>query len=155
MPRWTPFEPYFWSLVDKTENCWIWLGGRYGDGYGRVWKDGRRQAAHRVAYELSISIIPDGIQACHHCDNKLCVRPDHLFLGTQADNMQDWTKKGLNKALANGTLTQRGNDHWTRKPAATRWRKNLSALRKRELRLGIRVVIRGDKGRIMGHRKIT
>lgn len=155
MPRWSPFEPYFWSQVDKTETCWNWTGNRYSCGYGRVHYQGRRHPAHRVSYRLVVGEIPNGLFVCHHCDNKLCVNPKHLFIGTQKDNMQDWTKKGLNKALSNGTLSQRGDDHWTRKPSAQEWKDRISRKLKEELRDGIRTVIRDDKGRILGHRRIT
>lgn len=149
------FEEYFWSLVDKSGECWIWAGGTSSDGYGRISRNGVRQGAHRIAYELVNGPIKDGLFACHHCDIKKCVRPSHIFLGTQKDNMQDWTRKGLNKALVNGTLKQEGDSHWTKQPEAAAWKSRISALRKEEIRTGVRQVIRGEKGQIMGHRKTS
>ena len=153
MPRWSPFEPYFWSLVKKTNGCWIWTGDS-SKGYGRIWRGTRRYAAHRVAYELTVGPIPPGLNACHHCDNRICVRPDHIFLGTQKDNMQDWTKKGLNKAVASRSLFKTGDDHWLRQNTkkAKIARQSISDRRKLEWRETQRVAIRDSRGRIMGTR---
>ena len=145
MPRWTPFEPYFWSLVDKSGECWLWLGGRYSDGYGRVHYKGRRHPAHRVSCELSGRPIPDDLHGCHECDNKLCVRPDHIFPGTQADNMQDWTKKGKNKLVQNPI---RGDDHYMRRLISARCR--MGDARRAEFASGKREIVRGEDGRIIG-----
>lgn len=91
----TPAE--FWSLVDKSDadGCWHWRGRVNSNGRGRLSFDGRRQYAYRVAWELTNDRrIPDGMYACHSCDNPLCVRPAHIFLGTQFDNMRDAVAKG-------------------------------------------------------------
>lgn len=157
MPRWSPFEPYFKSMIDTSGDCWLWMGGKDSKGYGRVWRDGRRQGTHRVSYELSIGPIPDGLYICHHCDNKLCARPSHLFLGTQKDNMQDWTKKGKNILINDPSLLKRGDDHWTRQKTkqAKKELKKVSELRKQEWASGKRVAIRDSKGRIMGTRMVA
>ena len=70
--------------------CWIWLGAITNHGYGRMTL-GRKThiAAHRASYELKNGPIPDGMLALHHCDIKWCVNPDHIFLGTQQNNMDD------------------------------------------------------------------
>jgi hypothetical protein len=88
----------FWNNVDKSGECWLWTRSVGPAGYGQlgVWTDGKNKAkyAHRHAYELSKGEIPDGMHVCHTCDNKLCVRPDHLTVGSPYDNALDRTRKG-------------------------------------------------------------
>ena len=95
----------FWAKVQKSEaGCWIWTGGTNSNGYGtfRV-STGVSEYAHRLAWTLIQGPIPDGLDVCHSCDSlypirdvtyRRCVRPDHLFLGTQLDNMRDMRAKG-------------------------------------------------------------
>ncbi len=83
----------FWSKVDTTGDCWIWLAST-SDGYGNFWMDNRKWKAHRFSYELEHGPIPEGLIICHRCDDRKCVRPEHLFLGTHKDNSQDREKKG-------------------------------------------------------------
>jgi hypothetical protein len=84
----------FWAKVKKTDICWTWKGSRNGDGYGHFFFNGRVMLAHRVVWTMANGAIPDGLQVLHKCDNPPCVRPDHLFLGTQLDNLADMEKKG-------------------------------------------------------------
>src|SRR3990172_5802510 len=94
----TAFIARFWSHVKKTETCWLWMGAKTVYGYGSVLltkkPKTRHMLAHRVSYELQNGPTPQGQCVCHHCDVKLCVRLDHCFTGTNADNAADRHRKG-------------------------------------------------------------
>lgn len=85
----------FWGRVDlQGDGCWPWTASVDRWGYGHIRINGRLQRAHRVAWELCFGPIPEGVCVLHTCDNPRCVRPIHLFLGSQADNSRDKAKKG-------------------------------------------------------------
>ena len=90
-----PLKERFFRHVDKTLSCWLWTGYKI-NGYGKILVGTRygHQFAHRVSWEIHHSKIPDGMLVCHACDTPACVNPDHLFLGTQKDNLKDMSVKG-------------------------------------------------------------
>lgn len=80
--------------IDRTGDCWVWTGATDDDGYGIFRSGGSVFRAHRVSYEENVGPIPDGLGVLHHCDNPPCVRPDHLWTGTTAQNTEDKMRKG-------------------------------------------------------------
>lgn len=106
-PRPAP-EQRFWAKVNKTEGCWLWTASRTHEGYGMFSIQGRRHYAQRVAWMLTYGLIPEGMLVLHRCDNPPCCRPDHLFLGTHADNMADMATKGRHAAKGRSDATWLG-----------------------------------------------
>jgi len=87
---------HFWSRVERRgpDECWLWMGSKNSRGYGQVYLSGKRYGAHRIAFSLARGPVASKLFVCHTCDTPGCVRPDHLFLGTQADNIGDAVQKG-------------------------------------------------------------
>jgi hypothetical protein len=98
----SPTVPLVDRLAARTDygdgsGCWLWMGptAPARRGYGHLAYRGKHLGAHRVAWELAHGRpVPAGMRVCHHCDQPRCIRPDHLFLGTQRDNMADAKRKG-------------------------------------------------------------
>lgn len=88
----------FWARVIKGDDgaCWRWNAPRHNFGYGTLSKDRTLVSAHRFSWELHFGQIPQGMLVCHGCDNPECTNPEHLFLGTHKDNVQDMIQKRRN-----------------------------------------------------------
>ncbi len=95
----TPLERFSEKYVVLDIGCWEWSGHRQKQGYGTFSIDGEMVLAHRAAWVLTVGKIPEGMNVLHSCDNPPCVNVDHLFLGTQKDNIQDMISKGRDKLI--------------------------------------------------------
>jgi len=92
----------FWSKVDKSGDCWMWMASLNESGYGRFRVGESHKQAHRVSLEMSGVPIPDGAIVCHACDTPACVNPSHLWVGTHKDNSQDSINKGRRPFFGEG-----------------------------------------------------
>lgn len=110
----------FWEKVNKTKGCWYWLGKPSRNGYGNFKLNYKQWIAHRLSWFIHYG-DPGEKFVCHKCDNPLCVRPDHLFLGTHQDNMDDMYAKGRGRKASgkdhglvkNPSAAASGKDHWS------------------------------------------
>ena len=86
----------FWEKVDKAAECWVWTATKYwkGAGYGGFWLKGRTVGAHRASWEITYGDIPKGRMVLHQCNNPVCVKPSHLYLGNHSDNIRDAVRAG-------------------------------------------------------------
>lgn len=116
-----PMNPnVFWHKTKKSGDCLLWTGAVGKSGYGAVGYQYKNWSAHRLAWFFINGEIPNGLIVCHKCDNKLCVNPDHLWLGTHQDNSHDMVRKGRSAkgkrspARLYPESLKRGDDHWSR-----------------------------------------
>lgn len=139
MPRIVTPEVRFHEKVERSPGgCWLWMGSKDSDGYGRFWFVNRTIHAQRGAWLLFKGEIPDGLYVLHECDTPACVNPNHLFLGTALDNAQDAKRKGRvvsgdrHRAIHASGLP-RGDEHWTRRDPVARL-KNVAKLTPDDIR---------------------
>lgn len=107
-----PISERFWRRVEQdTDGCWEWQGVISRFGYGLLRIGSKWARVHRISWEIHFGQIPEGIFVCHHCDNRKCVRPDHLFLGTAQDNIRDMVSKKRDVNSTHPELHPRGETH--------------------------------------------
>jgi hypothetical protein len=102
----------FWARVERgaTEQCWEWTGALDTTGYGRMMIARKIEGSHRISWRLHTGQeIPDGMHICHTCDNRKCVNPLHLFVGTPAENAFDMIAKGRNVVTPRKAQCMRGH----------------------------------------------
>lgn len=111
-----PIYQRFWDTLDKSGECWLWTGAiNQHSHYGRLTVAQKDLWAHRVAWELTHGPVPHGLLVLHRCDVRTCCRPEHLFLGTAADNSADMVTKGR---------VRRDHSLWHKNPETTRGENN-------------------------------
>jgi hypothetical protein len=109
-----PWQERFWGKVDKSGDCWLWVGARDGRGYGKLqvgtMAKPKLANAARLSYEIAYGPIPDKAYVLHRCDVRSCIKPEHLFLGDAATNMADMVAKNRQRkgeGVASAKLTRR------------------------------------------------
>jgi hypothetical protein len=122
----------FSNYFEKTDSCWNFKGAVNSSGYGSLYLDGRKIGAHCAAYIMAHGPYDKSLFVLHSCDNPRCMNPEHLFLGTQTDNMQDCVKKGRNTKAYRWTKENNPN---AGKPMSEQMRRAVSGWKQRPFSL--------------------
>lgn len=85
------------SIPEPNTGCWLWTASHKSNGYGYMWGGSKKEHSHRLSYSLFKGAIPSVMFVLHRCDQPACINPDHLFVGTQSDNLNDCVKKGRHR----------------------------------------------------------
>lgn len=107
----------FWNKVDlpfeaTNEDCWLWNASKNNCGYGQFWFNKKSMRAHRLSYLWYKGEIPEGLEVCHKCDEPSCINPNHLFVATHQQNLQDCADKNrLNNEMASRNYCSRGHEY--------------------------------------------
>lgn len=137
-------EELFWNKVNQDgpiildTPCWIWTAYTFSKGYGQFWNGSRIMLAHRYSWELHYGTLPKNLFICHKCDNPPCVNPEHLFLGTHQDNMDDMIAKNRdyhNKKLTDAQVLQIYNSIKPAKDVAEEYKVHVSTIH--EIKRGV------------------
>ena len=114
----------FWSHVDKSDECWLWVGTKFGNGYGRFW-DGKDRGAHVFSYEMGSGSVPRGLQIDHLCRVRHCVRPSHLEAVTPKENVRrargSWTACSHGHVYTEATTRINANGSRACRPCKAEW----------------------------------
>ena len=102
----------FWDKVSKSEGCWNWIASKYPCGYGAINIRRKCFGAHRMSWLIHHGDIPDDCEVCHYCDDPSCVRPDHLYVATHAQNIKDMHSKGRGVYSPNFPPPPKGELNW-------------------------------------------
>lgn len=105
------YEERFFQKVNKTDSCWLWTGAVNSKGYGSMMFEGKVTSTHRLSFMWFKEEIPKGMHICHSCDVPACVNPEHLWVGTHSDNMQDMIAKDRHgRSMRTQTHCRRGHE---------------------------------------------